>query len=192
MLQYIVIVGACLQIYGGTIYAIATAKGRARPNLVTFILWAAAPLIGSAAALVDGVTWATLPVFMAGFIPLSIVIVALLSHHPRWKLRKFDYVCGLFSVLALILWGITKEPAIAIIFAIISDLLAGIPTIIKTWQHPGTEVPGPYITALIASATAFFAMTTFTFTEIAFPIYLVLFNTLILSAYYLSPHKNQS
>jgi hypothetical protein len=41
--------------------------------------------------------------------------------------------------LALILWWITKEPNIAIMLAILSDILAAIPTLVKTWKFPETE-----------------------------------------------------
>jgi hypothetical protein len=55
------------------------------------------------------------------------------------KLEKIDYICGIFSALALVLWRVTKEPAVATIFAILSDGFAAIPTLRKGWRYPETE-----------------------------------------------------
>ncbi|KKR26071.1 MAG: hypothetical protein UT55_C0018G0001, partial [Candidatus Peregrinibacteria bacterium GW2011_GWE2_39_6] len=98
-----------------------------------------------------------------------------------WKLEIFDYICGAFSMLALVLWGITKDPLIAIIFALTSDGFAAIPTIIKSWKHPETESLGAYTAGLLNSLTSFFALKTFSISELAFPIYLVLLNIILIT-----------
>lgn len=173
MLQYLVIGGACIQLAGCIGYLTDTLKGRNQPNLVSWALWSIAPLIGSAAAFSSGVTWAALPTFMSGFAPSLVVIAALITKHGKWKLRRFDYLCGLFSILALLLWGITNNPLIAIAFAIISDGLAAIPTIRKGWTHPESESLNVYVADFFANGTAFFAMTGLTFSQAAFPIYII-------------------
>lgn len=65
MLQYMVILGAAAQIFGIFFYIKATLKGETKPNKVTWLMWTIAPLIGTVAALSDGVRWAVLPVFIA-------------------------------------------------------------------------------------------------------------------------------
>ena len=77
-------------------------------------------------------------------------------------------------MLALILWGITKEPIIAIVFAIFSDGFACIPTIVKAWKFPETETGAPFITTLFSAFTSFFAIKIWDFASCAFPIYLVI------------------
>lgn len=125
-----------------------------------------------------------LPVFMAGFGPLLVLIASFVNKKSYWKLEKFDYLCGAFSILALILWGITKEPVIAIIFSIMSDGFAGIPTLIKSWKYPETETASAYIAGLFSAITSFFALKILNFTVIAFPIYLIIANSLLISAIY--------
>ena len=137
-------------------------------------MWAIAPLIAFFAALSDGVTWAVVPVFMSGFGPLSVLIVSFFTKKAYWKLEKFDYVCGLFSFLALVLWYLTKNPAVAIVFAILSDGLAAIPTITKSWKHPETEHASPFFATIISVSLSFFAIKNWSFSELAFSIYLIL------------------
>lgn len=177
MLQYIVIIGAVAQFIGAFFYIRETIRGNTKPNKITWLVWTIAPLIGTIAALSDGVGWAVLPVFMAGFIPLLVFIASFVNKKAYWKLQPFDYICGILAILALVLWGITKEPVVAIIFSLTSNFFASIPTIIKSWKYPETESVSSYMAGLFSALTGFFALKTFGVEEIAFPMCLVLVNT---------------
>jgi hypothetical protein len=184
MLQNIVFIGGAVHLYGTWRYLQDTLFGTTKPNRVSFVLWSAAPLIGGFAALSEGASLALIPVFLAGIGPLIILIASYKNKNAYWKLRPFDYACGFFSVLALVLWFITKQPVVAVIFAIISDALATAPTVVKSWTHPHTETAISYTTSLFSSLTAFTAISLFTFTELAFPVYIVISNASILFAIY--------
>lgn len=181
MFQYIVLIGAVVQLFGIFVYIRATVRGETKPNRVTWLMWSVAPLIGSVAAFSDGVRWAVLPVFMSGFAPLLVFIASFVNPKSFWKLEKFDYICASCSILALLLWWITKEPLIAIIFSIASDAFAAIPTLLKSWKHPDSESVEAYTTGLFCSITSFFALKTFSFSELAFPIYLVFINSTLIA-----------
>lgn len=183
-LQYLVFLGAIAQLFGIASYIKETLKGKTKPNRVTWLLWTIAPLIATAAALSGGVRWSVLPVFMAGFGPLLVLLASFVNKKSYWKLERFDYLCGLFSVLALILWGITRDPIVAIVFSILSDGFAGIPTLIKSWKYPETETVDAYTTGLFSALTGFGAIRVWNFAAIAFPIYLVIMNTLLILAIY--------
>lgn len=183
-LQYLVIIGAIIQLIGILSYIKETLTGNTKPNKVTWLLWAIAPLIGTFAAFSDGVRWAVLPVFIAGFGPLLVFIASFVNKDAYWKLEKFDYICGLCSAAALVLWGITRNPVITIVFAIASDGFAAIPTLIKAWKYPETETAAPYTTGLFGSLTSIPAIKVWNFSSYAFPVYLVIVNTcLIISIY---------
>ncbi len=183
MLQYLVFVGVIVGfVFGYLPYIKDILRGKTKPNRVTWLMWAVAPLIGSVAAIVDGVGWAVLPVFLNGFVPLIIFIVTLVKRDSYWQLKKLDYICGLLSVLALVLWMITKQPGVAIFFAIIADVFAAVPTIIKSWHFPETETVDLYIVSVFVNATSFAAVKVWNFSSIAFPAYLVVINILFVFA----------
>ncbi|MBI2452851.1 MAG: hypothetical protein HYV55_01300, partial [Parcubacteria group bacterium] len=94
MFQYLVFVGAFVQLLGGAVYIKDTIWGQTKPNRVTWFLWMLAPYIGTAAAIADGVSWAILPVFMAGFIPMCTLLASFVNKKAYWKLGTFDYACG--------------------------------------------------------------------------------------------------
>ena len=179
-LQYLVFLGAAVQMFGYASYIKETLKGGTKPNKVSWLMWPLATLIAAVAGLKAGAGWVVLPVFMSGFGALLVFIASFLNKNSYWKLEIFDYLCGLFSFLALILWAITREPIVAIIFAIASDGFASIPTLIKSWKHPETETVAPYTTGLFNALTSFAALRTFGFAEYAFPSYLVFIDTLLI------------
>jgi len=184
MLKYLVIVGALVQLIGIFSYIKDTIKGNTKPNKVSWLMWSIAPLIATVAAFYSGVRWAVLPVFMSGFAPLLVFIFSFLNSKSYWKLERYDYVCGLCSILALVLWGVMKEPLIAIVFAIFSDAFAAIPTIIKSWSHPETESSIAYSTGVFNSLTSFAAISFWSLSQYLFPVYLVTVNGLILVIIY--------
>jgi len=174
MVQYIVILGAILDLLGGIPYLRDTLSGRSKPNRVTFLMWGIAPCIDTAAAFSAGARWSVLPVLSAGLVPLAILVASFFNKKALWKLHWHDYVCGVISLAALILWKETHQPTIAIILAIVSDIFASLPTIKKSWTHPETETPLSYAIAAVAVSTSFFAIPMWKFSEYAFPAYLVL------------------
>ena len=182
LIQYVVILGALVQLLGVVSYIKETVRGNTKPNRVTWLMWSVAPLIGSIAAFSDGVRWAALPVFTSGFFPLLVFIASFVNPKSYWELKKFDYLCGLCSALALLLWGITKEPIVAILFAIASDGFAATPTLIKSWRRPETETLDVYTASLFSVMTSFLAMKTWSFAEYAFPAYLTILNLCLIFA----------
>ncbi|MDO8490229.1 MAG: hypothetical protein Q7S47_02315 [bacterium] len=146
--------------------------------------WGLAPLIGSAAAFSNGVRWAALPVFMVGFGPMVVFISSFVIKNSKWRLTIFDYACGVCCVLALILWWATKNPTWALVLSIIGDAFAGLPTLIKSFKYPETETGMAYVCGMLNVLTSFFAFKTWGFFELAFPLYILCLNSLLLAAIY--------
>ncbi|MFA5358672.1 MAG: hypothetical protein WC310_02550 [Patescibacteria group bacterium] len=192
MLQYLIFIAAIVQLMGSLLYVKETLKGKNKPNKITWLIWSLAPFIGTAAAMSNGVGWAVLPVFMSGFGPFLIFISSFYNPQSYWKLGFFDYVCGALAILALVLWAITKQPIAAILLAITSDVLAAIPTVIKTWRYPETETVQPYITSLFGALTGFFAIKVWILSAYAFITYLALLDSFVVIMYYYRLKKKAS
>jgi hypothetical protein len=184
MLEYLVFVAAFATLLGTYFYIQSMSRGGAKPNRVSWLMWFIAPFIATAAAISNGVGWAVLPVFMSGLSPFLIFTFSFVAKKAHWELAKFDYVCGILSGLSLVLWYLTKDPNLAIDFAIASDALASIPTLIKAWNHPETELSWPFIVAIFNGLTAFGAFTMWTFSEYAFPSYQIIINIMLLLSVY--------
>lgn len=181
-LHFVVFIGAAVHVYGTVAYLRDTVRGTTQPNRVSWFLWAVAPLIAFAAALSSGARFAALPVFMSGFGPILVFCASFVNKNAYWKLTKFDFLCGAFSLLAIVLWAITKNPAVAIIFSMLGDFFAGVPTIVKAWCRPASETAVTYATSLFSAFTGLFVVPEWTFVQYAFPIYLMGINSTVLFA----------
>lgn len=176
-----VILGALISFYGGLSYLIDTIKGRNKPNRVTWFLWSLAPLIAFAASLQKGVELTALMTFMAGFNPLMIFLASFINKKSYWQLSKLDYFYGSISIFALVIWQITGEGNLAILFAIIADALAAIPTVIKSYYQPETESSQIYLFAMINSGIALLTISNWSFAYYSFPAYIFLICALLYS-----------
>ncbi|MCA9332242.1 hypothetical protein KDA00_00010 [Candidatus Saccharibacteria bacterium] len=169
-----VLVGAALNLMGSSTYAWNTFKGRTKPNRVTWFLWALAPLIAFAAQINEGVTWASIMTFMVGFGPLVIFTVSFIDRKAYWKISNLDIICGITSLLALLFWYLTGTGVIAIMFSIIADLLAGIPTIVKSWKEPETEHHAVFRNGALSATITLLVIDDWTFASYSFALYILL------------------
>lgn len=179
MAQYMVLFGAAVEVIGVIPYLRDTLHGVTKPNQVTWLLWSMAPLIAATAAFSDGVGWPVIPVLLAGLTPLVVFVASFAHSTAMWKLGTVDYICGALSVIALVIWKVTHRPDIAIFFSIVSDALATLPTLRKSWLYPETETPSAYLTTLIGALTGLLASQTWSVSECAFLIYLVITFTIL-------------
>ncbi len=134
-----VLLGAALGLIGSLRYAFATARGRARPNLVTWSLWAAAPLIGFSAQVSSGVGLHATLTLAAGLGPLIVVVSGLVTAHSRVRVGPFDIGCATVALIALFLWLEWGSASLAVVAAVSADAVAALPTIRKAWNDPDSE-----------------------------------------------------
>ena len=172
---------AALLLIGIASYVYDTLRGKVKPNRISWFLWALAPLVGFAAEVKDGVGLLAIMTFFVGFDPLLVVIASFFNKDSQWKVTKFDLICGFLSIAGLLLWLVTKTGSVAIIFAILADFLAGVPTIIKSFKFPETENAFAYFTGVLAAPITVLTITHWTFSNYAFPIYIFFMNLLIFS-----------
>jgi hypothetical protein len=136
-------------------------------------LWAVAPLLAAAVEFNEGVGLRALTTFTVGFMPL--LVLAASFHNPGavWKIGRLDYVCGALSVAGTIAWLVTRNGNIAIFAAIAADVLAGLPTMIKSWTNPETETVWSYVGAVINAAILLLTVKVWTTNVVAFPLLIV-------------------
>lgn len=136
-----VFLGAALSMLGTLSYALLTVRGRVIPNRLSWFLWAAASLTGFGAQLDDGVGWSAVLTFSMGAGPAVVFLASFANRSSYWRLSFTDFLCGAASLLALAIWLAWDDPPTAVIFAVLGDLAAAIPTYRKAWSAPETENP---------------------------------------------------
>ena len=174
-----VIVGALFNLYASGAYIVDTLKGQTKPNRVSWLLWTVAPLIAFGGELGEHVGIQALTTFMAGFCPVLILLASFANRKAFWKLTRFDISCGVLSLVALVLWALTRTGNIAILFSVLADALAATPTILKSYHHPDTESSMAYLASGVAGIITLLTLTTWSFALVAFPLYLVVSDAVI-------------
>ncbi len=174
-----VIIGTLLGAAGSVAYLIDTVRGKVKPNRVSFLLWSIAPLIAFFAQIKQGVGLAALMTFSTGFQPLTVFIASFVNKQAEWKLTGFDLLCGILSLVGLVLWMITKVGNVAIVFSIVADGLASVPTIVKAYKYPDTEIAWPWIATAFGVVLTLLTLSTFTFANSGFIFYILVVDTLI-------------
>lgn len=183
--HWLVVLSACISVLSSAAYLRDTLKGKSKPNLVSWSMWALAPLIGTAAALyAHADVWATVRIFLSGFLPLIVFTASFLNPKSFWKLTTFDFLCGACSVLALIVWAIADSPRSAILFAAIGDGFATLPTVRKAWHYPETETGIAYVGSFISILLVLPSIPRWDIENSAFQIYLLIANAMLLFSVY--------
>jgi hypothetical protein len=170
------IVGAIIGSLGGFYYLYETIVGKAQPNRVTWLLWGIFPMVifvAQRAKGVEGLSWTS---FVAGFTPLLIVAASFINAKAYWRSERRDLYLMAAAIAGILLWAITDDPNVAILFALLADMLAGIPTLIKSYRHPHSESWIAYAISTFGFSISFLSVQTFDFENTAFVAYLFAMN----------------
>ncbi|KKP86182.1 MAG: hypothetical protein UR90_C0037G0003 [Parcubacteria group bacterium GW2011_GWC1_35_8] len=151
-------------------------RGQTKPNLVSWFIWMLAPFIGVFFQLKAGAGLASLPVFLAGAGSLLVIVFSLRNKNAYWELTKLDMICGVLSLTSLVFYIYTHNLSISILFAILSDGLAFIPTFIKSWKFPETETNSVYFADIFNNILGLLIIKNWSFTIYSFLVYLAVFN----------------
>ena len=177
--------------YGNYFYLRDTLKGETKPNRVTFFLWGAAPLISFFAQKEGGGGIQILYTLIIALMPLIILAASFYDKKAYWKLTKFDVGCGILSLIALGILISTDQTLLALVFSVIADLFAGMPTIIKSYKYPDTETVSACALEIVSSIIVVLTIHDWSFVNYSFAVYILFMNILFTSLLVFSPKRKE-
>ena len=175
-----VFLGAFLSMIGSARYAFLSIQGRTKPNRVTWFLWALAPAIGFVAQVDAGVGLPAVLTLSIGLGPALIFASSFINPSAYWKLSRFDVSCGAVSLAAIIIWQVSGDAALAVLFAVLADLVAAVPTVLKGWKFPETENSSVFVLGGLNGLIALLTIDTWNPETWAFPVYITALGTVML------------
>ncbi|WP_306600393.1 hypothetical protein [Geothrix sp. 21YS21S-2] len=170
------IIGAVIGSLGGFYYVFETMAGRAQPNRITWLLWGIFPMVIFVAQRVQGVPGVSWASFAAGLTPLLVVAASFFNRNAYWKTEPRDYGLMAAAILGILLWGITRNPNLALLFSLLADMLASVPTLLKARRHPRSESWVAYAISATGFGISLLSVQTFNFQSAAFVAYVFLLN----------------
>ncbi len=153
---------------------------KAHPHVLSWIGWAFITALGAFAMLAGGSQWAVAILLSNTLLCLLIVLYSVFKRVGVWSTMVWDFVFFGLGLLGLVLWQTLHLPILALICAIIADFSFGLPTIVKTYKDPNSETPFVWATATISGIFSLFAIRSFAFSEVAYPLYLFLYDGIVL------------
>ena len=162
--------GTAIGALGAAVYLRDTLRGTTKPNRVTWLLWAVAPLLAAAVELHEGVGLRALPTFMVGLHAAARSSSARSTTRPRCGRSGGSTTrAAPCRSSAPSSGSSTRNGVLAISAAIAADFLAGVPTLMKSWTHPETETVHSYIGAVISMGILLLTIDHWTFDEAGLP-----------------------
>jgi hypothetical protein len=122
---------------------------------------------------VESLSW---PSFVAGLTPLLVVAASLFNKKAYWKSAPRDYLLMAAAIVGIVLWAITDNPNLALLFSLLADVLAGVPTLIKSYRHPESESWIAYAISAVGFGISLLAVQTYDLQHAAFVAYIFVMN----------------
>ena len=66
-------------------------------------------------------------------------------------------------------WLIVDQPVVSIVFAVVADLLAFVPTVRKSWHKPHTETVSMYVTNALRFSLVLLALESYNVLSVLWP-----------------------
>jgi predicted dehydrogenase len=109
------------------------------------------------------------------------LIVSFFVPQSVWKITIWDSLCGVIALVGIGIWYFTSHPLVALVAEIIADVVAGLPTLWKSWRHPESEIWVSYLVGGSSAVLTILAIHHFTVSAWLFPAAIVAMNFLIVA-----------
>lgn len=177
--SWFVIIAIGFRLIGGAGYIRSVARGKTKPNPITWFVWALTALIAFIAQLHEGVgvqAWVT---FALAVGPLLIFCISLAKSRQASHFTFFNCCCGSLALTGIILWQATDNALLAIVCSILADICGSLPTIRKSLHDPHSETPLPFLMSALSMALTIATLREFTLPAVLFPAYIMAINLTI-------------
>ncbi len=155
-------------------------RGTTRPNLVTWGLWLVIQTVFILAQFSAGASWSVL-LPLTEMLTVGLVFVLGVCGYGYKKYRMLDLVCLVVALLAIVLWQLTSEPLVALWMALLADLAAGTPTLMKAYTDPMSETPSAYFLVFVSAIFGGLSSAVIDVPNLMWPAYICAFNGAVLA-----------
>lgn len=155
-------------------YVRAIVAGHARPHRTTRFVLLLITTLTTAALFAAGDRVA---IWLAAISTLqSIVIFSLSIKYGMGGWSRADLACLTIALGGILLWQITQNPVLALYCAIAADFVGMIPTLVKTYFEPHTEVATFFALDVVAAFFSLCALSVWNVQDYSYPLYIMCIN----------------
>lgn len=173
------IIAALLTLAGFIPYIVSIFRGRTRPHLYSWLIWAIATVIVGAAQWFAGGgvgAWVTL---FSGAITCFIVVLTWLRFDAS-QIKPIDALFLIIAACALPAWYITDNPLTAVVMLTIVDIAGFGPTFRKSYHAPFGENLTLYYLVCVRNLVSALALELYSLTTLLFPLVIAFANSVFI------------
>ena len=159
-------------------YIIDAFKGKTKPNIASWSTWSLLNTIIIVAALASHDAMNTV-ILGASYLFGSLTILLIAIFKGTRKYTLFDGVCQAVAIIGVILWQLANNPNIALLFVILVDVSAVLPTLRHAYRYPKEETWLTFALAAFAALLLTCLATNRTFAALAITIEATVVNSLL-------------
>ncbi len=167
MKEILGVIAATLTFIGYAPYIRDTLRGKTRPHVYSWFLYALIAFLVFTIQLHNNAGPGTYITLTAGCFSVLLFILGLRMGDK--DITASDTGVLLLTLVAIGFWVFAKQPLISVIMACIIDLLAFLPTIRKTWRKPHTETLSLYSINFVRYIIAILALNSLTPVNALYP-----------------------
>ena len=158
-------------------------EGRVKPQRITWGIWTILTSIAFINQVANGGGWSAL--FFGSTTLLVVGVFVLSFKYGVGGSSKLDQAVLGMAFLLTAMWAITGDTVNSTYFVIAIDSIGALPTIVKAYKNPETEVYLQWFMAALAGGLSLLAVgKNGSLVLYAYPIYVFIFNMIIVTAKY--------
>jgi hypothetical protein len=189
--EYITLLTLPISILFTIKYIIAAFQNQIQPNIVSWSVWSVSSLLSFSAAFSLGSDFLQIfSTFTAGFFPLLTVLSLIIIHKGKFKLSKLDFICIILALVGLVFWKTLGNPIFAYSAGLLADMIGFLPTILKTIKNPKSEDYKIYLIGVGNVIIQLLVLKSFSIYTLGFPIYVLIFNSLVVGVILIDKHRS--
>lgn len=160
-------IAVTIQVLSYLIYFNGLYKGKTKPHAFSWFVWGVINVVAFTAVLTAG---GGAGAWTLGVNAILCFIVAGVGYRQGLvKYDLFDWLALAGGILGAVLWGITKQPFLAVILVALSDGLGFVPSFRKAYRLPFEENASSFALGVVNYIIAIFALQTLIVTTWLYP-----------------------
>lgn len=177
MKDVIGITAVILTFVGYIPYIQDTIKGKTKPHIYSWFIWAFVTFIIFALQILGKGGAGAFVTLATAILCLTIFILGL--KNGQKDITKFDTATFIVALIAIFVWIFAKQPAISNLLIITINTLANLPTIRKSWNNPYSETLFTWEMGAIRNLLGLIALANYSLLTWLYPATNLLINILV-------------
>ncbi len=162
-------------------------EGKVKPQRITWGIWSILTLVAFVNQVMNGGGWSSL--FFGSTTALVLLVFIISMRKGVGGSSRFDQIILGVAALLFTYWIFSQDTYYSTLIAVAIDGVGALPTVIKAYRQPDTEVYLQWVLAGIAGLFSMVAVPAYSFILLVYPAYVFLMNAVVVVAKYLGTKK---